>query len=289
MAAIATSITNRTGITSSAGTAFVSHTYPPQAHHSTNSSAAPWIIPTQVRWSARKPVTWVRAKTKTKSKNSSREVTRCSLGSPPSFSADAESAVLIRCPPIVLPALRRFAYSGIRGESVVPSKRTGSARCLRCSAAYGQPRTSEHGLPRDRGIRCLSLRKELEVGNPIQPFVIVLGHHVALPVTQGFVEAAPSLVRDRCIRVEPAPALSSHELFGTADELRGDPPPLEGRVHREPLQLPKAVPLSVLDADEPAQALLRFADENLAARPWWQSAREVIEFGQLTSDVPLFP
>jgi hypothetical protein len=49
MAAIAVRITKRAGITSSAGTALVSHAYPPHAHHNTASSAAPWIIPTQVR------------------------------------------------------------------------------------------------------------------------------------------------------------------------------------------------------------------------------------------------
>ena len=69
MAAIAVRITKRAGITSSAGTALVSLAYPPHAHHSTASSAAPWIIQAQLRWSARKPVTWVRAKTKTRSKN----------------------------------------------------------------------------------------------------------------------------------------------------------------------------------------------------------------------------
>jgi hypothetical protein len=78
MAAIALRITRRAGITSSAGTALVSHEYPPHAHHNTASSAAPCTIPVHVRWSARKAVTCVRAKTKTRSKNSSRGVTRCS-------------------------------------------------------------------------------------------------------------------------------------------------------------------------------------------------------------------
>jgi hypothetical protein len=78
MAAIAVRITSRAGITSSAGTALVSHEYPTHAHHNAASMAAPCNIPLHVRLSARKPVTWVRAKTKTRSKNSSRGVTRCS-------------------------------------------------------------------------------------------------------------------------------------------------------------------------------------------------------------------
>ena len=78
MAAIAQKITIRAGITSSAGTAFVSHEYTAQDDHNTASSAAPCNMPIQLRWSARKPVTWVRAKTKTRSKNNSRGVTRCS-------------------------------------------------------------------------------------------------------------------------------------------------------------------------------------------------------------------
>src|ERR671918_2608848 len=98
MAAIAIRITNRAGITSSAGTAFVSHTYPAHAHHNTTSSAAPSSIPVHERWSARKPVTWVRAKTKTRSKNSSRGVTRRSGRSSPSVAVRAEPAVLILCP-----------------------------------------------------------------------------------------------------------------------------------------------------------------------------------------------
>src|SRR6185295_9988454 len=39
---------------------------------------SPWSRPIQVEWSARYPVTWVMAKTKTRSKNSSSGVTRCS-------------------------------------------------------------------------------------------------------------------------------------------------------------------------------------------------------------------
>jgi hypothetical protein len=46
--------------------------------HSTVSSAAAFNIPSHVERSARKPVTWVRAKTKIRSKNSSRGVTRSS-------------------------------------------------------------------------------------------------------------------------------------------------------------------------------------------------------------------
>jgi hypothetical protein len=65
MAAIAKKITILAGITSSAGTAFVSHEYTAHDDHSTASNAAPCNIPTHVRWSARKLVTWVRAKTKT--------------------------------------------------------------------------------------------------------------------------------------------------------------------------------------------------------------------------------
>jgi hypothetical protein len=56
----------------------VSHEYTTYDDHNTASSAAPCNIPTHVRCSERKPVTWVRAKTKTRSKNSSRGVTRCS-------------------------------------------------------------------------------------------------------------------------------------------------------------------------------------------------------------------
>src|SRR3712207_1087568 len=54
MAAIAVRITSRAGITSSAGTALVSHEYPPHAHHNTTSSPAPCNIPTQVRWACKK-------------------------------------------------------------------------------------------------------------------------------------------------------------------------------------------------------------------------------------------
>ena len=68
MAAIEKKITILAGITSSAGTALVSHEYTAQDDHNTASSAAPCNIPTQLRWSARKRVTWVRAKTKTRSK-----------------------------------------------------------------------------------------------------------------------------------------------------------------------------------------------------------------------------
>src|SRR3712207_4676995 len=96
MAAIEVRITNRAGITSSAGTALVSHEYPPHAHPNTASSAAPCSIPAHVRGSARKPVTWVRAKTKTRSKNSSSGVTRRSARSPPSIAARAVPTVLIR-------------------------------------------------------------------------------------------------------------------------------------------------------------------------------------------------
>src|SRR5215213_11818842 len=102
MAAIAQKITIRAGITSSAGTALVSHEYTAHDDHSVASSAAPCNIPTHVRWSARKPVTWVRAKTKTRSKNSSRGVTRCSTGSPPSVTIRAAPVVLIRCPTFLL-------------------------------------------------------------------------------------------------------------------------------------------------------------------------------------------
>lgn len=49
MAAIAERITNRALITSSAGTALVSHEYAPHAHHNTASSAAPCNIPVHVR------------------------------------------------------------------------------------------------------------------------------------------------------------------------------------------------------------------------------------------------
>src|SRR5215212_1117254 len=61
------------------------------------SSAAPSSIPVQERCSARKPVTWVRAKTKTRSKNSSRGVTRRSGRFSPSVAVRAEPAVLILC------------------------------------------------------------------------------------------------------------------------------------------------------------------------------------------------
>src|SRR5829696_4139781 len=58
MAAIAQKITIRAGITSSAGTALVSHEYTAHDNHSTVSSAAPCNTPTQLRCSERKPVTW---------------------------------------------------------------------------------------------------------------------------------------------------------------------------------------------------------------------------------------
>ena len=49
MAAIAQKITILAGITSSAGTALVSHEYTAHDDHNTASSAAPCSIPTQVR------------------------------------------------------------------------------------------------------------------------------------------------------------------------------------------------------------------------------------------------
>jgi len=49
MAAIAVRITSRAGITSSAGTALVSHEYTAHDDHSAVSSAAPCNIPTHVR------------------------------------------------------------------------------------------------------------------------------------------------------------------------------------------------------------------------------------------------
>jgi hypothetical protein len=57
MAAIAQKITSRAGITSSAGTALVSHEYSDHDDHSAASSAAPCNIPSHVGWTARKSVT----------------------------------------------------------------------------------------------------------------------------------------------------------------------------------------------------------------------------------------
>src|SRR5215211_8362300 len=102
MAAIAQKITSRAGITSSAGMALVSHEYAAHDDHSAVSSAVAFNIPSHVGWSARKPVTWVRAKTKFRSKNSSRGVTRCSYESPSSVATPAAPVVLIRCPTILL-------------------------------------------------------------------------------------------------------------------------------------------------------------------------------------------
>src|SRR5215213_5412769 len=61
------------------------------------SKATPSSIPVHERCSARKPVTWVRAKTKTRSKNSSRGVTRRSGRASRSVAVCAEPAVLILC------------------------------------------------------------------------------------------------------------------------------------------------------------------------------------------------
>jgi hypothetical protein len=49
MAAVAAKITNRAGITSSAGTALVSHEYTAHDDHSTVSSAEAFNIPSHVR------------------------------------------------------------------------------------------------------------------------------------------------------------------------------------------------------------------------------------------------
>src|ERR687889_2082800 len=83
------------------------------------SSAPPFSIPVQERWSARKPVTWVRAKTKTRSKNSSRGVTRRSGRASPSVAVCAEPAVFILYPSLpscqcadrhILTSLERLLY-----------------------------------------------------------------------------------------------------------------------------------------------------------------------------------
>ena len=56
---------------------FVSHAKPAHAHQIAASTAKPRSIPSHVRSSARRVVTWVSAKTNTRSKNSSRGVTAC--------------------------------------------------------------------------------------------------------------------------------------------------------------------------------------------------------------------
>jgi hypothetical protein len=75
VAAAAARTANRTA-PSSGSTVFVSQAYVPQAHHSAATRSAPRSSPSPVQLAARKPVTWVMAKTKTRSKNSSRGVTR---------------------------------------------------------------------------------------------------------------------------------------------------------------------------------------------------------------------
>ncbi len=70
MAAAAAKTANRTP-PSSGSTVFVSQAYVPQAHHRTASRSAPRSSPSTVSLVARKPVTCVMAKTKTRSKNSS--------------------------------------------------------------------------------------------------------------------------------------------------------------------------------------------------------------------------
>jgi hypothetical protein len=109
----------------------------------------------------------------------------------------------------------------------------------------------------------LSLREELEIGNAVESLVVVLGHRVSVPVSQGQVKAACGPVGRWRVGVDPTPTLLSHELLGVSDERRCGPPAFEIRVHREPVQLALAVPLSKLDADEAAEEALR---------PLWRSA-----------------
>ena len=65
---------------------FVSQAYAPQANQRAERISSPRPIPPQVGSSDMKPVTCVRAKTKTRSKKSSSGVTGCSDSSSPSSS-----------------------------------------------------------------------------------------------------------------------------------------------------------------------------------------------------------
>jgi hypothetical protein len=77
MAAIAPKIVSRAAF-SSGSISLVSHVYAAHAHHSAASTMTARATPCQVVSSASIPVTCVIAKTKTRSKNSSSGVTRCS-------------------------------------------------------------------------------------------------------------------------------------------------------------------------------------------------------------------
>ena len=76
-AATAASTARRTA-PSSGSRMFVSHAYADHAHQSTPSRKTPRRSPPHVGSRERKPLTWVIAKTNTRSKNSSSGVTRCS-------------------------------------------------------------------------------------------------------------------------------------------------------------------------------------------------------------------
>ena len=71
----------------------VSQANPPQVHQTAASTSIPWPRPSAVGLSAIRPVTWVKAKTKTRSKNSSSGVTLCSYES--SRSGSGSSGVVI--------------------------------------------------------------------------------------------------------------------------------------------------------------------------------------------------
>ena len=73
--------------------------------------------------------------------------------------------------------------------------------------------------------------------------------------------------------VDAAPVLLPHETFGVADKVGSDLPALEIRVHREPVQLSQAIPLSKLDADEAPNSALSLDDLNSPSRAWRQVSR----------------
>src|SRR5215213_9768518 len=117
------------------------------------SKATPSSIPVQERCSVRKPVTWVRAKTKTRSKNSSRGVTRRSGRASPSVTVCAEPAVLTLCPSLpscqcadrhILASLERLLYR----PNVQVSQEIYVFSNARATANFVELRRGEVGLPR---------------------------------------------------------------------------------------------------------------------------------------------
>lgn len=151
----------------------------------------------------------------------------------------------------------------------------------------GMMKVNAEGIPGNE--TSSSIREQLEIGDAVESLIVVLRHGVDKLVSQGQVKAACDLVGRWSVDVDAAPILLLHENFGVADKGGSDAPALETRVHREPVQLSKTIPLSKLDADEACEDAIRLGDVTPPTGSGPRISREDIEFVELARDVPALP